>query len=60
MNDFETHPRGTAKELRLSRELAREIHEQIEQHGEIFPEPVRIAFNKLYGHYIYSIQSEEL
>ena len=60
MSDFEVHPIGTAKEIKLSRELSNAIHEQIKLHGVNFPEPVRIAFNKLYGQYLYQLSSEEL
>ena len=60
MSDFEIHPKGTTKEIKLSRELAQTIQQQIEQNGEVIPENIRIAYNKLYGHYINLIQSEEL
>lgn len=58
-NDFETHPRGTIEELRLSRELASEIQQSLDQFGEVIPNNVRQAYNRLYGHYIKQKQSEE-
>ena len=60
MKDFETHPRGTAEEIKLSRALANEIQQSLEQWGEVLPHNVRIAYNKLYGYYIKQIQNEEM
>ena len=59
INDFETHPRGTIEELRLSRELAAEIQQTVEQYGQVIPNNVMQAYNRLYGHYIKQQQSEE-
>jgi|GEM_PF-3067275 len=60
MNDFEVHPIGTAIEIKLSRDLARSIDEIIKQYGEVIPQPVRAAYNRLNTHYQYQMQSEEL
>ena len=60
MKDFETHPRGTSEEIRLSRALANEIQQSLEQWGEVLPNNVKIAYNKLYGFYIKQIQHEEM
>ena len=58
--DFEVHERGTALELKASRELAREIEQAIEQWGEgIIPLNILQAYKCLCGQYIRSIQSEE-
>lgn len=51
MTDFETHPRGTAEELRLSRELAREIEQLTAQYGKVIPHNVLNAYNTLKTHY---------
>lgn len=48
MKDFEVHDIGTAKELRLSRELSESIHQLIVQFGEgIIPNPVLIRYKEL-------------
>lgn len=51
VNDFETHPRGTAEELRLSRELSRAIDQITQQYGQVVPHSVLAAYNKLLQHY---------
>ena len=51
VNDFETHPVGTAEEIRLSRELARSIDQIIKQYGIIVPQSVIKPYNKLLEHY---------
>ena len=60
MKDFESHPRGTAEEIRLSRALAKEIQQSLEQWVDLLPLNVKIAYNKLYGFYIKQIQDEEM
>jgi hypothetical protein len=60
MTDFESHLKGTAEEIRLSRALANEIQQSLEQWGDVLPHNVRIAYNKLYGFYIKQIQDEEM
>jgi hypothetical protein len=60
-NDFEVHPRGTADELRLSRELMEAMRVEMESFGKgLFPHAVTQAYNRLYGQYIRQIQSEQL
>lgn len=51
VNDFETHPKGTAEEIRLSRELARSIDQIIKQYGIIVPQSVIKPYNRLLEHY---------
>jgi len=58
-NDFEVHPIGTSDEIRLSRELASEIHKSLDWLGETLPISIRQAYNRLYGQYIRQTQSEE-
>jgi hypothetical protein len=61
MSDFETHPIGTADELRCSRELADSIRELINSHGPgIVPVNVLQAYNRLYGQYIRQSQMNSL
>lgn len=61
MSDFETHPRGTAEEIRCSRELANAIEELIQTHGPgILPVNILQAYNKLRGQYIRQMQMESL
>ncbi len=51
-SDFEVHEIGTATELRLSRELAKQMKQIGEQFGfGIFPENVSTAYYKLIEHY---------
>lgn len=56
MSDFETHPRGTTTEIRLSRALAREIDQVTRQYGTVVPENVWNAFLKLKE--CYALQQE--
>jgi hypothetical protein len=51
VNDFETHPKGTAEEIKLSRELARAIDQIIKQYGIIVPQSVIRPYNRLLEHY---------
>jgi hypothetical protein len=51
VNDFETHPTGTAEEIRLSRELARAIDQIIKQYGIVVPQSVIKPYNRLLEHY---------
>lgn len=60
MSDFETHPRGTAKEITLSRDLAREIEQVTRQYGNVVPENVLNAYYKLKEHYALQIETELL
>lgn len=60
MSDFETHPRGTTEEIKLSRELMEQIAQTIESVGKgVFPANVIQAYNRLYGHHIKMLQSEQ-
>jgi hypothetical protein len=49
--DFETHPVGTVKEIKLSRDLARAVDGIIKQYGIIVPQSVIVPYNKLLEHY---------
>lgn len=60
MKDFEACPRGTFEEIRLSRELVREMEQVMESYGKgIFPINVTQAYNRLYGHHIKMMQKED-
>jgi len=58
MNDFETHPRGTATELKLSRALADAIGQEYDQFHTISPS-IMVAYNRLYDHYMKQIEMEQ-
>lgn len=59
MSSFETCPQGTFEEIRLSRELVREMEQVMESYGKgIFPVNVMQAYNRLYGHHIKMMQKE--
>lgn len=60
MVDFETHPRGTANEIRASRALAREIEKQMQEDPTIIPVGIMNAYLKLFKEYSRQIQSEIL
>lgn len=57
MADFETHPRGTAEEIRLSRQLAREIQWVIDS-GGVMPVQIRTQYEKLNKHYQLQMENE--
>jgi hypothetical protein len=60
MNDFETHPKGTSEEIRLSRALANEIEQITHQYGGVVPHNVVLAYNKLVEHYTKQLQDKEV
>ena len=61
MNDFETHPRGTAMELKLSRRLAEVLAQEMDQWGEgIQSHAVRVAYNQLYEHYLRQMENGDV
>lgn len=60
MSDFEVHPIGTAREIRLSRDLAREIEQVTQQYGGVIPHNVMQAYLKLTEYYARQIESELL
>lgn len=49
MSDFETHPRGTVEELRLSRALARAVSDAETQFA--LPLPILVAMADLQSFY---------
>ena len=51
MSDFETHERGTAKELRLSRALANVVND----HFNEMPNDIKDAYMELQAHYNYNV-----
>jgi hypothetical protein len=65
MSDFETHPIGTANEIKLSRELANAIAKQIEKEDNLhsswdatkLPNEIREIYYRLYNQYQIDIQS---
>ena len=60
MSDFEVHPIGTAREIRLSRDLAKEIEQTISQYGNVIPQNVLNSYMKLREYYGRQIESELL
>jgi hypothetical protein len=60
MSDFEVLPIGSTQEIKLSRDLAREIDQVTEQFGKVVPQNVMSAFLKLKEHYAWQIESELL
>lgn len=57
MSDFEVHEIGTAREIKLSRDLAREIEQSIRQYGNTIPENVLNSYLKLKEFYALQIES---
>ena len=51
IHDFETHPIGTAQEIKLSRDLARAVDQVIKQYGLVVPQSVVVPYNRLLEHY---------
>lgn len=60
MSDFEVHPIGTSREIKLSRELAKSIDEAITQYGKVVPHDVLQAYLKLREFYAKQIETELL
>ena len=60
MRDFEVHPIGTTREIKLSRDLAREIEQVTQQYGNVIPNNVMQAYLKLVEYYARQIESELL
>lgn len=60
MSDFETHARGTAEEIRLSRKLFTVITQLQEQWGDnILPVEIRRAHAELENCYMKQLESEQ-
>lgn len=57
MEDFETHDRGTAEEIRLARKVANEI-EWVIQSGGVMPVQIRTAYAELKAFYEKQIEAE--
>jgi hypothetical protein len=60
MSDFEVHERGTATELKLSRELANAIEQELQSYGQVIPHSVYQAYLRLNAHYQFQIATEGL
>ena len=54
--DFETHPIGTIKEIRLSRSLAMAIESELQVSH--FSEKILNAYKELKSHYDWQIETE--
>ena len=57
MKDFEVCEIGTIREIQLSRALAREIEEVLQQYGQVVPQSVLKAYLQLKDHYARQIES---
>lgn len=57
MKDFEVHEIGTAMEIKLGRDLAREIGQVLDQYGQVIPHNVMQAYLKLKVHYERQLES---
>ena len=60
MSDFEVLPIGSTKEIKLSRDLAREIEQSLEQYAQVVPRNILNAYLKLKEYYALQIESELL
>lgn len=60
MIDFEVHPIGTTKEIRLSRKLVNELLEAERTIENGLPEEVLKACRELQAHYNWQIEMENL
>jgi hypothetical protein len=60
MSDFEVLPIGSTKEIKLSRDLAREIEQVTQQYGNVIPHNVMNSYLKLKEHYAWQVESELL
>lgn len=61
MADFEVHEIGTAREIRLSRQLSNAIQQLIEQYGPgIIPQAIKGPYDKLYDYYQQQIHEQTL
>jgi hypothetical protein len=58
MSDFETHPIGTTTEIKLSRQLAAAIEQELQQYGNVIPHSVHVAYNRLYEFYLKQMEME--
>ncbi len=60
MSDFETHSIGTAREIYLSRALARSIEENLQRINQynVMPKEVINAWTELRQHYDWQISQE--
>lgn len=56
MSDFEVHPIGTTEEIKLSRELSRQIEAIVHDYGKVIPHNVYNAYIKLKDFYAKQIE----
>ena len=59
MSDFESCPRGTLEEVRLSRKLSTAIETELQQYGNTMPVSVITAYNRLYEFYLKQMEQEQ-
>lgn len=57
MSDFEVHNIGHFEEIRLSRELAAAIEQELQSYGKVVPHSVLQAYEKLKKHYNWQIEN---
>ena len=57
MDNFETHPRGTAEELKHLRSLVKEVEVYL-QYG-VLPDKVTLAYNILNSYYVKQLEMEK-
>lgn len=57
MKDFEVHKIGHYEEIKLSRELAKAIEQELQSFGQVVPHSVYNAYLKLRSHYQWQIEN---
>jgi hypothetical protein len=57
MKDFEVHEIGHYEEIRLSRELANAIEQELQSYGQVIPHSVMQAYQRLKAHYAKQIEA---
>jgi hypothetical protein len=57
MSDFEVHNIGHFEEIKLSRELANAIEQELQAYGQVIPHSVMQAYLRLKKHYEWQIEN---
>jgi hypothetical protein len=57
MSDFEVHNIGHFEEIKLSRELANAIEQELQSYGQVIPHSVMQAYLRLKKHYEWQIEN---
>lgn len=57
MKDFEVHSVGHYEEIKLSRELASAIAQELAMYGKVVPHSVLVAYERLKKHYEWQIEN---